>query len=133
MALATALVVISCTGNAFDLSRCVRIPALESREFVRQLDIEGLTGIRYIMAVESDDVAFWFVAMDLEGLGMESPTDIAVWATDSVDPFAGPFIPADELAIRYSRDTVTSAKMSFPPETDGIADAVRCSRYIGAQ
>ena len=85
------------------------------------------------MAVESADVDFWFVAMDLEGPGMESPTDIAVWATERIEPFSGPFVPADELAIRYSSQGQTAQVMPFPPETDGIAAAVRCTRYISAQ
>jgi len=97
------------------------------------MDIEGLTGIRYIMAVKSLNADFWFVAMDLEGPGLESPTDIAVWATEQIEPFQGPFIPADELAVRYSRHGGAAQETMFPPGTDGITDAVRCSRYIGAQ
>lgn len=131
--LASLFVLVSCTGNAFDLSRCRRIPAQESREFVRQMELEGLTGIRYIMAVRSTEVDYWFVAMDLEGASLESPTDIAVWATKTIEPFVGPFTPADELAIRYSSHVGAAQEMLFPPDTDGIADAVRCSRYIGAQ
>ena len=124
---------IACSRNPFDLSRCQRIPANESREIVLQMDVEGLTGIRNIMAVESTDVDFWFVAMDLEGTGLESLTDIAVWATERIEPLQGPFIPVDELAIRYSSGGTNAQAMPFPPDTDGIADAVRCTRYIGAQ
>lgn len=98
-----------------------------------QMDVEGLTGIRYMMAVRSNDVDFWFVAMDLEGPGLESPTDIAVWATPKVDPFEGPFIPADELAIRYAMHGESAQDTTFPAGTDGITDAVRCARYISAQ
>ena len=130
---ASVFALISCSNEPFDLSRCMRIPAQESRDFVLQMDIEGLTGIRYIMAVESTDVDFWFVAMDLEGPGLESPTDIAVWATEQIEPFEGHFIPADELATRFSGNGETTRAMPFPPETDGIADAVRCTRYISAQ
>ena len=128
-----ALLLISCSQSPFDLSRCLRIPAQESRDFVLQLDVEGLTGIRYIMAVESKDVGYWFVAMDLEGPGLESPTDIAVWATEDIEPFRGPFFPADELAKRYSSPLETTREMPFPTGTDGVADAARCTRYIGAQ
>ena len=131
--LALSIVAISCGQKAFDLSRCQRIPATESREFVLQMDIEGLTGIRYIMAVKSANAEFWFVAMDLEGPGLESPTDMAVWAADRIEPFQGPFIPANELAIRYSGQGGAAEESLFAPETDGLADAVRCSRYIGAQ
>ena len=131
--LASVLILISCAKNSFDLSRCHRIPAKESREIILQMDVAGLTGIRYIMAVESTDVDFWFVAMDLKGAGLESPTDVAVWAVKRIAPFQGPFIPVDELAIRHSAHTSTAQEMQFDPATDGIADAVRCTRYISAQ
>ncbi len=124
---------ISCNSSPFDLSRCREIPAQESRDFVWQMDANGLTGVRYVTAVESTDVDFWFVAMDLEGPSLESPTDVAVWATERIEPFKGPFIPADELAILYSGHGGNNQEALFPPSTDGIADAVRCTRYISAQ
>lgn len=131
--LASVLILISCAKNPFDLSRCHRIPAKESREIVLQMNVDGLTGIRNIMAVKSTEVDFWFVAMDLEGVELESATDIAVWATEQIEPFQGLFIPVDELAIRYSGQSATAQEVQFAPGTDGIADAVRCTRYIGAQ
>jgi len=97
------------------------------------MDIGELTGIRNIMAVKSADTDFWFVAMDLEGPGLDSNTDIAVWATEVIDPLQGPFIPVDELALRYSGKNAIALEAPFHPETDGIAESARCSRYIGAQ
>ena len=133
VAFVSVFILFSCAKNSFDLSRCHRIPAKESREIVLQMDVAGLTGIRYIMAVESTDVDFWFVAMDLEGAGLESPTDVAVWAVKRIAPFQGPLIPVDELAIRHSAQSSTTQEVQFAPGTDGIADAVRCTRYISAQ
>ena len=131
--LASVIILISCAKNPFDLSRCHRIPAQESREIVLQMDVDGLAGIRNIMAVESTDVDFWFVAIDLEGAGLESTTDVAVWATERIKPFKGPLIPVDELAIRYSGSGATAQEMPFPPGTDGITDAVRCTRHLSSQ
>lgn len=127
------IIAISCSQAAFDLSRCQRIPAVETGELVRLMDIGELTGIRNIMAVKSADTDLWFVAMDLEGPGLDSNTDIAIWATEVIEPFLGPFSPVDELALRYSGDSAIIPEPPFPPETDGIAESARCSRYIGVQ
>ena len=91
------------------------------------LDGGGLT-LREGQAVRSEErEEVWFVAADIEGPGLEGTSDIAVWATNSLEVGGGLILSVDALAQEFSvwpdADT-TDAEIA--DTEDGVDEARQC-------
>jgi hypothetical protein len=85
--------------------------------------------LRAAQAVRSPDHgSAWYVAADLEGPGLESADEIAVWLTNSIDPTApGMVLSVGGMATGFSDapDGATTDAMTSITDT-GAQAAIGC-------
>lgn len=95
---------------------------------------EDGTYLRHVWAVKSDDFKnVWFVAADIEGPGMDSDDEIAIWATNALtedgkpQPDGGGAVFSVEAFAREFSDWPTG-DFSLLDDYDGMDEAKDCAK-----
>ena len=109
--------------------RCEAVAQAVVAAMAEGLTVEGGGSLRNAMAVRSGDFEkVWFLAADLQGPGLESSQDIAVWATNDIVGLGSVF-SVDEVAKEFSQwgdGGRTDADLTM--DDDGAEEAAQCAR-----
>lgn len=96
------------------------------------LTVTGGGSLRGAQAVKSNDQPnAWFLAADIQGPGLEGPTDIAVWgvggSVSDLGSVSG-ILWANVTAHEFSDWGSAMQSAMWSPSTDGIREAEACTK-----
>jgi hypothetical protein len=93
----------------------------------RGLTVSGGGSLRDGATVRSDDYEkVWFIAAEIDGVGIEDRGDVGIWATNSLTAGIGLIYAVDAVAQEFS-DWGTSGDR-FSIGDDGVSEARACQR-----
>jgi hypothetical protein len=109
-------------------SRCLDVPRALVDGIETGLTVTGGGSLRNARAVKSQDFAkVYMVAADIQGSGMEGPSDIGVWATNRLGE-GGLIFAVDGFAKEFSdwsHGDQTDANITA--SSDGVQEAKDCA------
>jgi hypothetical protein len=111
-------------------SRCLAVPADLVHDIGEGLTEEGSLSLRVenAQAVKSTDYKnVYFIAVDIQGPGLEGTTDIGVWASNVLEPGKGMILSVDAVAAEMSKwPKGENTKAGVTMADDGAREAVAC-------
>lgn len=110
---------------------CQKASAEARRSLEAGLTIDGSGTIRAVYVAESHEYpGDWYIAGELQGPGLDSKNEIAVWVTGHVEPSLGKPDAANGLAAEFSVWDAPAKLGPLPvfPDDPGKDAAITCVR-----
>jgi hypothetical protein len=111
-------------------SRCLDVPAQLVHDIEEGLTEKGSVSLRVenAQAVKSTDHKnVYFIAVDIQGPGLDGATDIGVWASNALEPGKGMVLSVDAVAAEMSEwPKGENTKAGVTMADDGAREAVAC-------
>lgn len=109
-------------------SRCEEVPADMLDAIASGLTLDGEGTLRSGAAVRSDDFEkLYFIAAEVDAPGLEAEGDVAVWASNSLQPGGGMILAVDGLAKEFSEwPAGDSTDANITSTDDGVSEARSC-------